>query len=313
MNTYKRLLVAGSIAYDEIMDFPDEFQQYFHPERLHQINVSFVVNRLQKQFGGIATNVAYTYSLLNSTTPVAILGAVGKDGHEFLEFYKKNNIDTQFIVEDKDLYTSTGKVITDKKNNQIWGFYYGASASASRISFGKFSAEDILLLAATHTDAFLHCQKEAIKRKIPYMYDPGMALTWIHKDDLKEGILHSTYLIGNDYEIAQMSKFLSLTVQELCERGIIVITTLGADGVRYQTKSKTVTVTGYKGAKVVDPTGAGDAFRGGFLGALLQGKSVEDCLKYGNIMASFAVEHYGTVNHHPRKEEIEQRFLEIID
>lgn len=325
------LLITGSISYDEIMDFPGKFVDYLHPEKLHQINVSFAVSRLEKELGGTGTNIAYNiaqifnfqFSFFNEfsrsnfqteANKIRLLGAVGKDGEFFLDFFKKNKIDASGTVFDKNLYTATGKVITDKKDNQIWGFYYGASEKANKISIKKHLNKDLLMVvSANHPKAFLHFQKEAIKYKVPYLYDPGMSLTWIKDKDLKEGILNCQYLIGNDYEIAMITKRLKKTVDELTSHGLKVITTLGEKGVKYEEVDKVpkvrkvYNVGAYKVKKVVDPTGAGDAWRGGFIAGLAKGLNLKECLKLGNVMASFAVEKYGTVNHKPTKEQIEKR------
>src|SRR3989338_10009174 len=244
MNAYKNVYISGSIAYDEIMDCPGEFVDYFHPEKLHQINVSFVVNKLEKQLGGTATNIAYNIALITNSK-VKLLGSLGKDGKEFINFFKKNKIDSSGVVVDKKLYTASGSVITDIKNNQIWGFYYGASEKIPYIDFKKINREtDLLVISANHQNSFLYFQKEAIKHKIPYLYDPGMTLTWITDKDLRKGVINCRYLVGNDYEIAMIMKRLKTTVNELTNLrqgfggqascGLKIVTTLGEEGVRYE-------------------------------------------------------------------------------
>lgn len=188
MNTkrYTSIAGTGSVAFDEIMDFPGQFVEYFHPEKLHQINVSFVVNRLEKQLGGIATNISYNASLFTKK-PVKILSSVGRDGQPFVDFYISRGIDVTGLLQDDELYTSTGKVITDRKDNQIWGFYYGALEKAKKIDWGKHIDKDTLVVVSpTHVDAFLGVQHHVIKHAIDYIYDPGMAITWIDEKDLRE-------------------------------------------------------------------------------------------------------------------------------
>ncbi len=307
MTKYSDAIVTGSIAFDEIMDFPGKFVEYFHPERLHQINVSFVVNKLEKQLGGIATNIAYNISLVTKQ-PVKLLSAVGKDGEPFIKFFKDHHIDTANILFEKSLFTSTGKVITDLSDNQIWGYYYGALEKSEKLNLKKAASKNsIVIISATHAKGFLKIQSESIAMGLSYLYDPGMALTWISDKDLKEGILHSTFLIGNDYEIAQICKRIKMDVKDFVKNGIAVIITLGEKGVEYHSKDETYKFSAYKLKKIVDPTGAGDAFRGGFVGGLLDGKSVEESLKQGNALASFAIEKYGTVNHLPTIKDIKSR------
>ena len=324
MNTYKNVYVTGSIAYDTIMNFPNQFQSYFHAEKLHQINVSFVVNKLEKQLGGTGNNIAYNIALITNSK-VKLLGSIGKDGNEFMKFFKKNKIDASGVIIDKELYTSAGSVITDIKNNQIWGFYYGAAEKIPYIDFKKINKKtDLLVISANHQNSFLYFQREAIKNKIPYFYDPGMTLTWITDKDLKEGVMNCRYLVGNDYEIAMILKRIKKSINELTNlrlpagrQGLQIITTLGEDGVKYEEVNKVskvhkvYKVDSYKVKKMVDPTGAGDAWRGGFVAGLLMSYSTKDCLKLGNVMASFAIEKYGTVNHRPTKKEIEKRMEKI--
>lgn len=310
----KTVLVLGSIAYDEIMDFPDNFSNHLHPEKLHSLSVSFVVNKLEKQLGGTATSMAYNFAHVGKAG-VAVLGAVGRDGDAFVTFFKKHKIATKYIVKDKKLYTSTGKVITDMQNNQIWGFYYGASENIPVIDFTVLDrAKTLLILSATHSKPFLHMQRAAIKAKMPYLYDPGMVLTWIDDKNLRDGVLNASVLVVNDYEMGVVTKRLEVTVEDLIKKGIICVTTLGAAGALYQDKNQQIHVSGYKSAKELDPTGAGDTFRAGFTSGLIEGKDVMDALKFGNALASFTIESYGTTNHKPSRKQVEERIktLKII-
>lgn len=342
MDNFENVFVTGSIAFDTIMDFPGQFREHFHPEKLHQINVSFAVDSLEKQLGGCATNIAYNitkiinnksqitnkYQITNNKIKiqpkVSIIGSIGRDGQEFLNFFKKNGIDAEGTIIDHKLYTSSGSVITDKNNNQIWGFYYGAAEKNPKVDFNLVNNKtDLFVIASNHKNSFMYFQNNVIKNKIPYLYDPGMALTWINDRDLENGVFNSTYLVANDYEIAMILKRLKTTVNELThlrrgyggQGGLRVVTTLGENGVNYYgvgaKHASPVHIKAYPVKKIIDPTGAGDAWRGGFVGGLLLNKSVEDCLRLGNVMASFAIEKYGTVNHRPKMEEIEKRLMSL--
>lgn len=360
-----KIYISGSMAYDEIMNFPHYFKDYFHPERLHQINVSFAVQTLAKHLGGCATNIAFSLrktvdylvnpnSKFNKTFIISPVGSVGKDGKELLDFFKKNNIDIANVQKDEKLYTATGKVITDKKDNQIWGFYYGASKLGSGLkaltkdqsSFGRQSSkkEDFWILTATHERPFTSILQYVIRNKLHYLFDPGMTLTWISDDLLKQGVMNAAYVVGNDYEVAMIEKRLKMTVKEMVKMGVNVITTLGEKGVRFNaaidsvadllpasalsqrenprvsgrplaprhlSHMQSIAVKAIKLRKVVDPTGAGDAWRGGFVGALVSGKTLRECLVMGNVMASFAVENVGTVEYKADNNEIKKRVASI--
>ncbi len=306
---FNDVIITGSIAFDEIMDFPYEFKDFIDPNKLHQINVSFAVDRLEKQIGGTGTNIAYNLHLvLSNPSRMKLFAAIGRDGNQFLEWMKSQGMKTNYILVDKKLYTATGKVITDKKDNQIWGFYYGACARGKDINLlTHLKKTTLLVIAANHPDAFLSYQKVAIQKKVLYLYDPGMALTWIKDPDLRKGLFNSAWLVGNDYEIGQILKRLHITIEKLIAQNIAVVTTLGDKGVIYRDQENFYRVPGYKIKRVIDPTGAGDAWRGGFIAGIMEGKSIPESLKLANATASFAVESYGTVNHNPTKKEILKR------
>jgi adenosine kinase len=310
--TIKHLYVVGSVAYDEIMDFPGRFADYIQPEKVHQLSLSFVIDRLTKQLGGIATNISYGLRLV-SEVHASPIGGVGQDSRDFLTFFKHHNIDTSLLVQDKALYCATGKVITDMHNNQIWSFYYGACERGKDVSFEHIDPHSsFVVISSTHADAFVHAQNECIKRNIPYMYDPGMALSVLSEQVLRSGIQHAHIVIGNDYEMGMITEKTSISVTQMVQDGKTVITTLGEQGVRHQHGSNTVEVGVVPGLNVIDPTGAGDNFRGGYLGALVEGADIEEALKIGAATASYAIESYGTTNHRPKKAQIQARAKTIV-
>ncbi len=311
MKNYQNVIVTGTVAYDEILDFPKRFVDFFQPDKLHQINVSFVVDRLEKQLGGTATNISYNLSLI-SNKKIILLSSVGKDGGQFLEFFKQNKIDAKGVIEDKNLFTATGKVITDIKDNQIWGYYYGASKKAKEINLSAYiNNQSLVVISANHPDAFLNFVNQAIEKKVDYLLDPGMALTWIKNEDLKRAVENSRWLVGNDYEISKIVKVLNTSIQILVDQNISVITTLGEEGVLYQDKVQQIKIPAFRLKKIVDPTGAGDAWRGGFIGGVIEDKDTRFCLKQANALASFAIAYYGTVNHRPTYQEILDRINKI--
>lgn len=308
---YNHVIVSGSMAYDDIMNFPSRFMDFILPEKLHQINVSFVVDKLEKQLGGTATNIAYNLSILTDKK-ISLLAGIGKDGDIFLNFLRQHGIDVDGILVDKELYTATGKAITDVDNNQIWGFYYGACEKGKDISLEKYlTDQSIVILSATHPKAFMHFQEESIRLGATYLYDPGMIMTTLSPEKLREGVLHSTWFVGNDYEISQILHMTGLTIPELLNKGIQVITTLGDKGVKYQSANEELSAPAYTHKETVDPTGAGDAWRGGFISGIIEGKTIIDCLHQANALASFAVEHYGTVNHTPMPADVSDRIRVI--
>jgi len=305
--SFSSAVATGSIAYDEIMDFPGMFKDHFHPDKLHQINVSFVVDKLTKHLGGTATNIAYNISL-STSAKVTVLGAMGKDHENITHMFAEKKIDFSGSIIDNTLYTSTGKVMTDQADNQIWGYYYGAGVRGKDIDLKKY-AEDtpLFVISANHADAFLHVQKYCIENSIAYLYDPGMSLTFISDTDLEEGIRSARFVVGNDYEIAQIERRLKISILNIIPKDAGLITTLGSKGIHFQSDTLNWAIGAYPIESIIDPTGAGDAWRGGFVGGLLEGLALEESFKRGNALASFAIEHVGTVNHSPSREDIQKR------
>lgn len=308
--SYNNLLVFGSIAKDEIMSFPKVISDFFDPNKLDQVNVSFVVDKLDIQLGGTATNISYNFKLLSEQN-CEVLGSVGRDGDAFLQFFSSQNLGQKYLTQNSELFTSTGKVITDIKDNQIWSFYYGAAIDSQNIRLSEANKQDLLIISPNHPDGFLSILNQAVDLGIDFMFDPGMALTFLSDEDLKKGATKAKWLIGNDYEMAQITKRIGLSETELANLGVAVITTLGENGVTYQDQNQNIQAPAYKIDKVVDPTGAGDSFRGAFLASVMEGKSVEDSLRQSVALASFAVESKGCVNHKPSLEGVQGRIDKI--
>lgn len=295
------------MGYDTIMDFPSRFQEHLLPDKLHQINVSFVVNGMERQFGGTATNIAHSLALFKNNN-VKLLASVGKDGDLLLEHMKHNGVDVSGVLIDRSIFSANGTVITDRDDNQIWGFYYGACEMAKSIDLSKYADKgSLLIISANHPEAFMNFQKQAIKLKIDYMYDPGMTLAWNNSKDLTEGVYNCKWLVGNDYEIERICRLLDTDIAGIVKKGIRVITTLGGEGVRYQDDKMEYFVPAIKVKKMVDPTGAGDAWRSGFTTGIVHQLSIEESLRLGNATASFAVEMYGTANHTPSEAAVQKR------
>ncbi|OGK72463.1 hypothetical protein A2446_03540 [Candidatus Roizmanbacteria bacterium RIFOXYC2_FULL_38_9] len=322
MKKYSHIVVTGSMSWDTIMDFPYRFVDFLQKDKLHELNVSFVVKTLEKQIGGTATNIAYGASQVRKQIldqdslkqkKIYVLGALGKDGKDHLSLFKKNGINVQGIIINKTKFSAHGSVITDIKDNQIWGFYYGACEDGGRADLkGCVDNKSLLIVSANHPHAFLAAQKYAIDNNIDYVYDAGMTLTWIKDPDLLKGTIHAKYLIGNDYEIARIIKRTKKSLKELVKKGVAIITTMGEKGVTYESLDEVIEIPAYRVKRVIDPTGAGDAWRGGFMMAKSYGYDMIDCLKIGNVAASFAIEKYGTVNYKISKGEFNKRLKQIV-
>lgn len=288
-----KILVTGSLAFDFIMDFPGNFADNIDPTKLHIVNLSFLVKSLKKSRGGTAGNIAYSLALLN--TDASILGAVGEDFEGYLEFLNQHNIDTSLIKTIKREFTSTAFITTDLKDNQIAAFYPGAMSHNKTLKIKQ--KPDFMIISPNDPTAMLNFAKQCQLQKVLFMFDPGMLLPSLSANDLKVGIKSADILIGNDYEMGLLMNKLKTSEKELLNRVNILITTLGERGSKIQTKDQEYIIKVAKPKQVLDPTGAGDAYRAGFMAGYLRGFDLKTCGQMGSIASCYAVEKYGTTNH----------------
>jgi adenosine kinase len=300
------IIVSGSLAYDRIMNFPGHFSDHILPEKIHLLNVSFTVNSLKEKFGGTAGNIAYSLKLMGEQPIVA--AAVGQDYHRYFDWLAQNRISTEHIKIVPDDFTASAYITTDLADNQITGFHPGAMKYPTDLDLDKFAPQQTLfIISPGNLDDMLKYSRLCKKKGIDYIFDPGQALPLFKGDDLVECIQGSLLLISNDYEQDLILKTTALSAGDLLnltrtiivtrgERGSVVIT---ADG---QTEIGTV-----KPRQVVDPTGAGDAYRGGLLAGLVRQKSLLQSARMGSVCSSFCVECYGTQEYRFSPSEFEER------
>ena len=335
------VIVTGSLGYDYIMDFPGRFADRIMPEAIHKISLSFLVDKLSKQFGGTAGNIAYSLKLLGIEP--TILSDAGNDFAPYKEFLTKNKISTKAIFEAKDVTTSSYFVVTDQDDNQIGSFYIGAmqhtkelvlqkyleggrlKRRASHDSFKvKHENKSFVIIAPNDPNAMKQYVKECQKLNIPYLYDPAFQIDVFTPEELREGIEKAAIFIGNDYEIALVEKKLEISHEELLVMGPIVITTLGSKGSIIETRKDAIHIKPAGVKSVSDPTGAGDAYRAGFLAGYLKAVSPRPalghgalradelvvCGQMGSVAAAYTVELYGTQTHTFTKKEFAKRYKE---
>ena len=303
------ILVTGSLAYDLIMDFPGRFSDHIDPTKIHILNLSFLVDSLKKQKGGTAGNIAYNLALLE--IPVNILGSVGEDFDEYQTFLQKAGVDVSNIKIVKNEQTSQAFITTDKADNQITSFYPGSMKNNSSLKIVDLSEKpEFTVISPNDPKAMINFALECQKLEIPYMFDPGMQLPRLTNQDLITGIKGAKILIGNDYEIGLLSSKLKVKSEKLLENIKILITTLGEKGSIIQTKDQNIRIKAAKPKEVIDPTGAGDAYRAGFLAGYLQGLDLKVCGQMGSVTACYSVEKYGTTTHSFTMDEFQQKYKE---
>jgi adenosine kinase len=295
MNRYTRILVTGSLSFDYILDFPGRFADRIMPEKIHSLSLSFLTDSLSKRFGGTAGNIAYSLALLG--TKVKILSAAGNDFSTYREFLEKHGVDVSGIVISKH---DTGMyfVITDKNGSQIGTFYTGASRDAHHLSIkDSYQTGDFLMLSPTDPTAMVSYADECRREGIPYAYDPAFQIESLKAVNLRYAIEGAQILFGNDYEIALIEKVMSVSHEELLMTVPVIVTTLGSKGSVIETPKQAIHIDPARVSRAVDPTGAGDAYRGGFLSGFIRSLPLETCGLLGSVAAAYSVEHYGTMIH----------------
>ena len=300
------ILVTGSLAFDHIMNFPGKFSDHIMPDKIHQINLSFLVTTLKKQKGGTAGNIAYTLALLKN--PVSILGIAGSDFSDYKKFLQQAGVDTSQIKTSPDI-TSSAYIMTDITDNQIAAFYPGAMNDAETLSLSN-TKTDLVVISPNNPKAMVKFVKECQNSGTDYMLDPGMQLPALDPEDLKMMTANATILIGNDYEISLLKEKVSLDDKQLLNQVKILITTLGDKGSSIQTPNETIQIDAGKPEEVVDPTGAGDAYRAGFLAGYSKGLDLQICGQMGSIASCYTIEKYGTTSHAFSLEEFKGRYKE---
>lgn len=304
------IIVTGSIAWDHIMDFPGYFKDHILPEKVHMLNVSFLVNCLKRQRGGCATNIAYNLSLLGERP--GIMATVGSDFEDYRLWFLANEIDVSAITVIDGEYTASAFVTTDKSDNQITGFYPGAMSYADTLSFANldYRSIEIAIISPNSPAAMVKYAEECKQLCIPYIFDPGQQVISLEPAAIAESARGAKVLIANDYEYEMIRNKTGLSVDDLVEYAEIVIVTLGDQGSLVRTRQETVRVPAAKPRRVIDPTGAGDAYRAGIIKGLLRGYSLSKMGKVAAQVSVYGLEEYGTTVHRFTMSQFSERFME---
>jgi adenosine kinase len=289
----KDIIVSGSLAYDRIMNFSEKFSDHILPDKIHSLNVCFQVNGVTENYGGTAGNIGYALKLMGESPTIS--ATIGSDHHKYFEWLEKNGIAKSGIKVIPEELTAGAYITTDMANNQITGFNPGAMKFSSGLDIEALDRRDTLLLVSPgNLDDMVNYPRRCKKVGINYVFDPGQALPMLQPNDLVEVITDCMLLIVNDYEFNLIQDKTGLTNGDLLALARTTIVTLGEAGSKIYTEGRNVTIPSFKATRVVDPTGAGDAYRGGLLSGLIQGDDLEASAIRGSVCASFAVECNGT-------------------
>ena len=304
------IIVSGSLALDRIMDFPGKFSDHILPDKIHMLNVCFMVNGMEEKFGGTAGNIAYNLRLLEENP--AIFATAGKDFGEYRQWLEKNALSTAGIRVLEDIPTASAYITTDKDDNQIIGFNPGAMGYPCEQDINGFSPENCLGIVSPGNLEDMQAYPETFReRKIPFICDPGQAIPALSGEQLRRMMQGARILICNDYELEQVGQKTGLSSEQMLDLTENIIVTLGEKGGKIINKTGEYPVPAVKVANAPDPTGAGDAFRAGVLKGLTQDMPLEEAARLGAVCASFCVEKHGTQAHSFTPDEVGKRLQGI--
>lgn len=306
-----RIFVSGSLAYDRIMDFPGRFVDHILPEKIHILNVCFMVNGLTERFGGTAGNIAYNLALLQESP--YILATAGRDFGPYREWLEQLGLPLTGIKEIPQEFTAGAYITTDLSDNQITGFNPGAMKYASEYRFdGLDPAAALAIVAPGGLEDMLAYTRIYKDRGVRFIFDPGQSIPAWSGDDLREMTTGSQALIVNDYELEMFRQKTGIEVSDLLALTPLLITTRGEKGSLLQTNGSSEEIPAVAARQVLDPTGAGDAYRAGLLKGLALGLDWGEAARMGAVLASFSVEQQGTQEHRLEIKEFWDRYAEAF-
>lgn len=307
-----RIVLTGSIAYDYIMSFPGQFKDHILPEKLDSLALSFLVESMSKHRGGVAPNIAYTLALLGERP--AILATAGQDFLEYQAWLEAQGVDTSPVKIIPELFTASFFAGKDYIGGQIALFYAGAMEKASEVSFYDLpDRPDFAVISPDDPTAMVKHLREALALGIPYAYDVSWQLARLSADEITEGVLGCRMLVVNDYEMSLIADKTGITETDVRLADKVVVVTRGEKGATIYHAGHFFTVPAVPPHRIADPTGAGDAFRGGLLKGMAAGWGWDIAGRVGALAATYCLEVVGSQNHAYTRAEFVERYREHFD
>ena len=302
-----RIVITGSIAYDYLMSFPGKFTEHILPEHVQRVSLSFLVESMDKRRGGCAPNIAYTLALLGERP--ALMATAGEDFGEYRQWLDAAGVDTSLVRQVPGKFTASFFCSTDQANNQIASFYTGAMADAGQLSFRTAGECGLAIISPNDPGAMMQYAEECRTLSVPYIFDPGQQCTSMSGDELKDGILGAHLVICNDYEFELVRQKTGFAEADVLKEANALIVTRGEQGSWvYTPRGGRIDVPAVAPRRVVDPTGVGDAFRGGLMKGMALGLPYETAARIGSVAATYALEHLGGQSHSYTWREFAERY-----
>jgi adenosine kinase len=290
------IIVTGSIAYDYLMSFPGSFTELILPEHLQHISLSFLVDSMDKRRGGCAPNIAYTLALLGERP--RLMGTAGQDFGEYRTWLESVGVDASLVKQIEGKFTASFFCSSDQHGNQIASFYTGAMAHAGELSIAEAGACDLVIISPNDPAAMVAYAEECRAIGVPYIFDPGQQVARMGGDELMRGLVGAHIIVSNDYEFQIIREKTGLDERALLQSADVVVVTKGEKGASIILPDGVIDIPAVSPARIADPTGVGDAFRGGFMKGLALGAGYQVCGRMGSVAATYALEHLGGSTHH---------------
>jgi adenosine kinase len=290
-----RALICGSMAYDTIMVFQDRFRNHLLADKLHMLNVSFLVPQMRREFGGCAGNIAYNLMLLGD--PGVILATVGHDFGSYADWLDRQGVSREGIIVVADEHTGQAFITTDLDNNQLTAFHPGAMGQSHRNRVGDVANVSLGIVSPDGRDGMIQHAQQFAAAGIPFIFDPGQGLPMFGGEDLKAFIEQATWVTVNDYEWSLMAERTGWSEADIAGKVEALIVTQGGEGSTIYTRGGKVAIPPAPARQVVDPTGCGDAYRAGLMHGLMHGMPWETTGRIASLLGSLKIETRGTQNH----------------
>ena len=303
-------LICGSLAFDTIMVFQDQFKNHILPDKIHALSVSFYVPEMRREFGGTAGNIAYNLQLLQGKP--LIMATVGDDFDTYLNWLKSYNIETKHIKRIANSFTAQAFITTDLDDNQITAFHPGAMAQSHQNNVNDATGVSLAIIAPDGRDGMFAHAEQCFNAGIPFLFDPGQGLPMFNGEELLHFIDMASYLAVNDYEAQVLQDKTGLSLEQLASKVDAFIVTLGGQGSHIYAEGQRFDIPCVKATDIVDPTGCGDAYRAGLLYGISQGWDWPTCGRLASTMGSIKIASRGGQNHQPSREDIENLYAQAL-
>jgi adenosine kinase len=291
----KSALICGSVAYDTIMVFPDKFRHHILPDKLHMLNVAFLVPQMRREFGGCAGNIAYNLKLLGDVGYP--MGGIGSDFQPYSEWMKKQGMSEKYLVTIPEEHCAQAFITTDLDANQITAFHPGAMNHSHRIKVPANDGISIGVIAPDSREGMLQHARQFKAANIPFIFDPGQAMPLFEGADSRQFIEMADWVAVNDYEWALLQERTGWQAEDITRHVKALIITRGAEGSVIHADGRVHHIPCARARDVVDPTGCGDAYRAGLIHGILRGLDWDTTGRIASLMGAFKIAVRGTQNH----------------